>query len=145
MKQIFAVLMLLSVFATFESQAQTLKPGFWKAKVNFKVNGLPLPASDEEDCILPSEVKDVKASIVKNLKKNGCELSKWDIKGQNLKSSIVCRSDDLDATGSLNGTVTDTKYSLNGDAKGTYKQMLPATAIISIQGEWVKPCDKAAK
>lgn len=132
--------MLLLSFAVIQSQAQTLKPGFWKAKVNFKVNGIPLPSSDEEDCILPNEVKDVKASIVKNLKKNGCELTKWDIKGQNLQAALVCKSDDLDAVGSLTGVVSSAKYTLNGQAKGTYKQMLPATAIIKIKGDWVRDC-----
>jgi hypothetical protein len=139
MKLLFTILIFCFSQQVF---SQTLKPGVWKAKVAFKVNGITLPSKEDEDCILPHEVKDVKTSIVKNLKRYGCVLDKWIVKGEKLDAALTCKSDDLDATGSLSGTVNQTHYKLSGEAKGTYQQMLPATAIIDLQGDWQKACDK---
>lgn len=140
--KIISFLILSLLLFNFSSEAQVLKPGVWKAKVSFKVNGIPLPSSEEEDCILPHEVKDVKSSITKNLKKKGCVLTKWNIKGQNLDAALTCDSEDLVATGTLKGQFTASSYKLNGEAKGTYKKMLPASAVIELKGEWLKACEK---
>ncbi len=145
MKKASSVLLFLGVLVGLTSQAQVLKPGIWKAKASFKVNGLPLPSSDEEDCVLPHEVKDVKASITKNLKKNGCVLTKWDVKNKNIDAALSCDSDDLVATGTIKGSYTVSSYKLDGEAKGTYKKMLPASAVIELRGEWLKACEPEVK
>lgn len=142
MKQFFILILLSIQFLALPSLAQTLKPGLWKAKITFKVNDISMPSSNEEDCILPHEVKDVKASIEKNLKKNDCSLTKWTVKGHKLDSALSCNSDNLVATGTLRGDFSDKSYKLNGEAKGTIDAILPATATIELRGEWVKPCIK---
>lgn len=121
--------------------AQTLKPGIWKGQASFTVNNIPLPSTQDEDCILPHEVKDVKGSLVKNLKKQGCSLTKWEVRGQKIEASLVCKGQDIDATGSLKGQFSDKSYKLSGEVKGTFKEMLPAIAQVELQGEWVKSCN----
>lgn len=145
MKKASSLLLLLGLLMGLTSEAQVLKPGIWKAKASFKVNGLPLPSSDEEDCVLPHEVKDVKASITKNLKKNGCVLTKWDVKNKNIDAALSCDSDDLVATGTIKGSYTASSYKLDGLANGTYKKMLPASAVIELRGEWLKACEPEVK
>lgn len=121
--------------------SQTLKPGIWKGQASFTVNNIPLPSTQDEDCILPHEVKDIKGSLVKNLKKQGCSLTKWEVKGQKIEASLVCKGQNIDATGSLKGQFSEKSYKLSGGAKGTFKEMLPAMAQVELHGEWVKACN----
>lgn len=137
MIRIIFVLLLLSSFV----QAQSLQAGLWRAKSSFDVNGIPLPDSEDEECISGELAKDVKATISKELKKKGCDLTKWSVKGQKLEASLKCNKDDLDATGTLKGTVTSKSYSLNGEAEGSYK-MIPSFATLKLTGKWVKSCTR---
>jgi hypothetical protein len=132
---------ILFLFVNF-ANAQSIDSGVWKGHVQFEVEGLPLPPKDEEDCILPHEAKNVKASIEKNLKKQGCVLTKWEVKGQSLSASLTCKNPDIDAKGSLSGKFTAKSYELQGEASGHYKEMLPATAKLTLRGQWVKACPK---
>lgn len=141
MKKIFCLLTLCFLFHQ-NSLAQSIKPGIWKGKVSFNMAGIELPPSEDEDCILPHEAKDVKTSIEKNLKKKGCSITKWTIKSKRLDASVVCKSTELDATGSLGGQFSDTSYKLEGKVAGTYQEMLPATAALKLEGDWVKACPK---
>lgn len=141
MKQFSVFLILSLLLLNLSVQAQTLKPGVWKGKVTFRVNGIPLPSTQDEDCILPHEVKNIKSSISKNLKKRGCSLTKWDIKGQKLEAALICKNKELDATGSMHGNFTEKHYKLEGEASGTYREMLPASATLVLQGDWVKTCN----
>jgi hypothetical protein len=120
--------------------AQSIAPGLWKAKTSFILSGLPLPSSENEECILPEEAKDIKSSITSELKKNGCTLKKWEIKGQNLKASLICKNKEVDAEGTIQGKFSDKSYELNGEAEGTYQSMIPATATVKLTGKWVKAC-----
>jgi hypothetical protein len=120
-------------------QAQTMKAGLWKAKSSFELNGLPLPSSEDEECISPDLAKDVKGTITKALKKQNCELTKWSLKGQKLEASLKCEKDDLKAEGTLKGTVTEKTYDLAGEAEGSFK-MIPSSATLKLTGKWVKNC-----
>jgi hypothetical protein len=140
MKKINSLILIAFLFSFTTAKAETFQPGLWKSKASFKLNGIPLPSSEGEECITPDEAKDPKASIVKELKKNGCELTKWNLKGTKLEASLKCKNKDVDAEGSLRGTVSNKKYSLTGDAEGTYQGVLPSTATLALSGEWLKTC-----
>ena len=139
MKKFLMTLITLSVFS---ATAQSLRPGVWKGRVSFKVDGIPMPPTEDEDCILPSEARDVKGSIVKNLTKKGCELTSWNVEGQNLTASLKCKSDEINAKGKLKGHFSKEDYTLKGDARGKYRNMLPTVATVELRGKWVKACDE---
>lgn len=123
--------------ATFQVAAQSIDPGLWRDKSSFTVNGIPLPSKKQEECIRADQAKDVKSAIIKDLKAHGCELTKWTVKGSKLEASLKCDSDDLEASGTLKGQFSKKSYSLDGEAEGTYQQMLPAKAELKLRGEWV--------
>lgn len=121
-------------------QAVSMTPGLWKTTINVKLNGLPLPPSQSEECLSASETKDVKTTITKELKKKGCVLTKWNLKANQLNAALACKNEDLEANGKIQGSVTEKSYSLVGDAKGMYKNTLPSQATLSFKGEWDKSC-----
>lgn len=123
------------------AHGQSMKPGLWKATSSFKLNGIPLPASENEDCISAGDAKDAKSAITKGLKKNGCELTKWSLKGQAFAAAVSCKTDDIKASGSVNGTVSSEKYSLTGEIDGSFKS-IPAQATLVLDGKWIKSCSK---
>lgn len=135
-------LMLLAVF--FLSQtglAQSMQPGLWRAKSTLVLNNLPLPASEDEECVSKSQAKDVKQTITKELSKKGCTIQKWNLKSQQLDATLNCKSKDLEAKGTLKGKVENKSYKLTGEAEGTYK-MIPSFASLQLEGQWVKNCTK---
>lgn len=140
-----ALTIAMILFSSSLLQAQSLEPGVWKAKTSFKLNGVPLPSSEDEECVSAGEAKDAKATIAKELKKKGCELTKWTIKGKKLEASLVCKSDELEAKGNLRGEFSKKSYELQGDAKGTYQNVLPSTATVQLSGQWVKACEESKK
>ena len=133
--------MILSLF--FFGQflnAQSIEPGTWRAKSVFKVSGIPIPSNEEDDCISKDEAKDAKASIAKELKRNGCTLLSWSVKGSAIDASLKCDNDDLEAKGTLKGHFTTKSYDLSGEAEGTYKKMIPSTATLKLTGKWIGIC-----
>jgi hypothetical protein len=129
-------------FLSFQIFAQSFEPGLWKAKESLTVNGIALPASSFDDCVSAAEAKDAKATIEKELKKQGCVLTKWAVKNQKLDAAITCKSKNIDASGKLTGEFSRKSYDLTGDASGTYMQALPAQAQLKLSGQWVKKCSK---
>ena len=124
------------------SKSYSLQAGLWKTNAEFKLNGLPMPSNESEACLSAAETKDAKDTIAKALKKDGCTLTKWDLKGTALKAALTCKNKDVDATGTITGIVTDKKYELDGDAQGHYKGTIPSKAKIKLVGTWVKSCKK---
>ena len=137
MRYIFCLL-----FIVQPTWAQSFEPGLWTSKESLELNGLPLPASTDEECITPDQAKDAKATIAKELKKKGCSLTKWTYKNQKLDAAINCDNKDMKAAGNLSGKFSEKSYDLTGEAKGTYQEILPATAILKLSGQWVKTCKK---
>ena len=101
-----------------------------------------MPASNNEKCITDSQAKDGRGTIERELKKRGCVLTEWVVKDQKLDASIKCDNDDIQATGKLHGQFSRKSYDLQGNAEGTFKQALPATAVLMLSGHWVKKCPK---
>ena len=134
----FAIFIILSC----QLYAQSFEPGFWTTKESLEVSGVALPASSNEKCIAENQAKDAKASIEKELKKRGCVLTEWIVINQKLDAAIKCDNDDIQATGKLHGQFTRKNYDLEGHAEGTFKQTLPATAVLKLSGHWVKKCPK---
>jgi hypothetical protein len=128
------------LLVTFQVAAQSIEPGLWRDKSSFTVNGVPLPSENQEECIKANQAKDVKAAIIKDLKEYNCVLTKWTVKGTRLEASLKCDREDLEATGTLKGQFGRKSYSLDGEAEGTYQQLLPAKAVVKLRGEWVKAC-----
>ncbi len=122
--------------------AQSFEPGMWTSKESLELNGIPLPASTDEECITASQAKDAKATIEKELKKKGCSLTKWTYKNQKLDAAIKCDNKDMNAVGNLAGKFTLKSYDLTGEAKGTYKEILPAVAVLKLSGQWTSYCKK---
>lgn len=129
-------------FLSFGSKAQTLDSGLWKTQTSFKLNGISLPAKEHEDCVSAEEAKDVKSTIVKALEKESCELTQWEVKKGKLKASLSCQNKDVDAKGKIHGQVSSKSYSLEGEAEGTYKKVIPSTVTVKISGQWIKKCEK---
>lgn len=122
--------------------AQSFEPGLWKSKESLELNGIPLPTSSDEECITKDQAKDAKATIEKELKRKGCLVTKWAFKNQRLDAAIKCDNNDMEATGKLSGPITSKSYELKGEAKGTYKQLLPAVAQLVLTGQRVSACTK---
>jgi len=130
------------LFFSVQSFAQSFEAGLWKSKESLHLNGIPLPSSSDEECITKAQAKDAKATIAKELKKKGCSLTKWVLKNKKLDAAIKCNNDDMDATGHLSGPFSSTSYELTGEAKGTYKGVLPAVAELKLSGQRVSGCTK---
>ncbi len=120
--------------------AQQLAPGMWKVKTDFKLNGISLPTTDDEECITAAEAKDAKTTVAKELKRNDCELKNWKVKGKNLEASISCKRSEIEAEGILKGTFNEKSYELFGEAAGTFQGIIPSTATLKLIGTWVKTC-----
>jgi hypothetical protein len=134
----FKIIIAVSLISSY-SFAQNMKAGLWRAKTVIALNGIPLPSSENEDCISKELAKDPKQTITKELSKRGCTLSKWTLKGKNLEAAVKCDKDDLEAEGTLAGTVTEKSYELKGDAEGSYKG-IPSFANLTLTGTWTKTC-----
>lgn len=135
-------LMLSVLFFSVQAFGQSFEPGLWKSKESLELNGIPLPSSKDEECITKDQAKDARATIEKELKRKGCSLTKWDYKNNNLDAAIKCNNDDMKATGKLSGPFTRKSYNLKGQAKGTYRDFLPAVADLELSGERVSKCVK---
>jgi len=132
---------ILILLVSIQASAQSIEPGLWKDTSQFIVNGLPLP-HEEEECITKEQAKDVKTAITKDLKKIGCSISKWKVTGANLEASLNCETDEIEATGVVKGKFTKKSYELNGEAEGTIKDVIPATAVVKLKGQWAGACAK---
>ncbi len=120
--------------------AQSLDPGLWKVKTEFKLNGIPFPTEDNEDCITSAEAKDAKATVTRELKRNDCEILSWKVKEKNLTASIKCDTSEIQAEGTLKGQFSAKKYQLSGVAKGTYQGVIPSVATLKLTGNWMRAC-----
>ncbi len=125
--------------------AQQLSAGLWKVKTIFKLNGIALPTTEDEDCISATEAKDVKGTVTKELKRNDCEIKSWKVSGKNLEATIACSRAEIEAEGNLKGQFTKKSYQLSGDATGTFQGVIPSTATLQLSGSWVKACTPATK
>lgn len=137
MKKTMILLLLVSSVA----HAQNLQPGLWKTKSTLVLNNIPLPAAEGEECITADQTKDVKGTITKELKKSGCSLDNWKMKGENLEASLSCKKDELNAKGTITGKVTKKSYDLTGEAEGTYN-VIPSKATLKLTGQWASVCKK---
>lgn len=126
----------------FPSFAQSIEPGLWKDNSRFIVNGLTLPHGEQEECITKEQAKDVRTAITKDLKKIGCLISKWKTKGSSIEASLNCKTDEIEASGVVKGNFTKKSYELNGEAEGSIKEVLPATATVRLRGQWMGACSK---
>ena len=122
--------------------AQSLDPGIWKVKTEFKLDGIPLPTSDDEQCITPAEAQDAKATVTKELKRNNCIILTWKVAGKNLTAQIKCETPEIQAEGALRGTFSAKSYQLTGAASGTYQGIIPAKTTLKLNGNWISACKK---
>lgn len=127
-----------------QANAQSMSPGYWHVKENFKINGIPLPSNEDKECVSPAKAKDVKAAIVESLSKKGCSLTQWDVKGQDLQAGLKCKNKNFEAKGTMQGQFTKKSYTLQGKAKGKIRNTIPATAALELQGQWISTCPKPA-
>ncbi|MEK6773111.1 MAG: DUF3617 family protein [Bdellovibrionota bacterium] len=130
-------------FLLFSSvlNAQSVEPGIWQADSSFEINGIPLPDSQEKECITADEAKDIKKTITMELGRHGCASTKWVVKDKKVEVSLKCTKSGLEATGNLRGNVSAKNYNLKGEAEGTYKN-IPSEASIVLKGKWIKSCAK---
>lgn len=141
MKFLFLISFLISFLILGSiAGAQTLSPGIWHAETDFRVDGIPLPASIGESCVTPEQAKDAKATLTQSLDKIGCVITDWKVIDNNLNASLTCRSDKLDAKGTIEGTFTDKTYELSGQAHGFYEHIFPSVASLKLHGRWISDC-----
>lgn len=119
-----------------------IAPGQWKTKSTFQVSGLDLPDNSTNECLSDEDAKDIKKNIEKELAKNGCVIQNWQIKKATLTAKLKCKNEQFEAQGTLTGKVTEKNYDISGNAQGTVAGALPATAELSLKGEWTGPCKK---
>lgn len=134
-------ILLSFLFFSLAGHAQSVNPGFWQEDASIEINGITLPPSQNSECVLASEAKEIKKTIVKELEKKGCSPTKWIVQGQKIEVALKCTKSGLEATGFLKGTVKDKSYEISGDAEGTY-QGIPAQANLALKGKWLKSCAK---
>jgi hypothetical protein len=130
---------ILVLFVAFSARAQSMKAGLWKAHSEFQVVGIPLPSSDDEQCVSKSQAKDVKRTLSAELAKKGCAITQWKLKNHKLEAALDCKNKDLKAKGTMKGTVTAEKYELFGEAEGSFKG-LPTSATLRLTGTWTASC-----
>lgn len=121
------------------AHAHSIQPGVWRAQNSVKLNGIPLPGSENEECVPKAKARDLRATLAKDLRDKGCELTQWKVKNKKLQASLRCKNDDIDASGHLAGDVTDKMYDLSGEASGKWKA-IPATVAVRMTGNWVGAC-----
>lgn len=126
---------------SFIALAQSVQPGVWHTESTFKLNGVPLPTSQKKECLDKEAAKDLKSNLTEELKKNGCEPTKWVTKATQIEIDLKCAKSGLNAQGSLSGTLTDKSYNLSGDAEGNY-QGFPSKANMALKGQWLEACNK---
>ncbi len=137
----FFVLTFVFVLANAtDSFAQSVQPGNWQAKTEFKVDGISFPTSLTEECITPDQAIDVKASIAKGLLKLGCVLAQWKVLNNNLEAELECKTSAYTAKGRIRGQFTDKAYQLEGNAHGLYHNIVPTSASLLLTGQWTKDC-----
>ena len=136
------ILFLVSGMVVLNVHAQSLKPGIWKVKTIFKLNGIPLPTEDDVACVTPAEAKDAKITVAKELNRNHCQIKSWKVNGKNLDARIACNGSDIEAEGVLKGTFNLKSYNLSGEAEGTYQGIIPSKAYLKLVGNWEKACPK---
>ncbi len=143
MKKLITILSftLTSLFFLSSGWAQKMTPGLWEATSQFRVNGIPLPTSVDEECITKEMTQNLREKLLEELKGKGCKLDKWNLKKQNLEAELSCDKDDLKAKGQIKGQVTSKSYDLTGDAEGSYKG-IPSVANIKLTGKWKAKCQK---
>lgn len=134
------LVLLALLFMNFKVEAQSFEPGLWKSKESLVINGIPLPSSTDEECITKAQAKDAKATLEKELKRKGCSITQWSYKNNSLEAGIKCKNSDMDAVGKIRGSFTNKSYNLTGEAKGTYKNVLPALARLKLSGERKAVC-----
>jgi hypothetical protein len=127
--------------AAVAAQAQAVKPGLWQADSSAVISGIPLPASKDKECISKDDARDIKKAILRELKKTGCESTKWVKNGNKFDVELKCLKDGLEATGQLKGKIAETDYEFSGNAKGTFHG-IPATADLKLNGKWLEGCKK---
>lgn len=131
---------IFSLFLTTQLQAQSFEPGIWKSKESIKLNGLPFPAPDGEECISAAQAGDARAAIAAELKRIDCNITKWEAKDQKLDLAVSCDNKNFNATGNLKGTFTRKSYDLKGDANGSIRQTIPAVVEMHLTGQWLRAC-----
>ena len=127
------------IFVSLASDAQTMDAGLWQADSVVNIEGIPLPSSQDKECITKSQAKDIRKTISTELGKQGCKINKWSLRAEKLQASVTCDNHDIEASGDLTGTVKAKSYNISGTAAGNYKS-IPATANISLKGKWLSAC-----
>ena len=139
MKILALISLALLAFSNF-SQAQNLTPGIWHAQTDFRVDGIPLPASTGDSCVTPDDAKDAKSTLTKNLDKIGCVITDWNVVNDHLDASLECKNNQVEAKGKIQGDFTDKSYDLKGQAHGFYQHVIPSVASLRLHGQWVSDC-----
>jgi len=136
-------LVIAGILISLQVPAQKFEPGLWKSRTTLRLNGIPMPDSRADNCITDKQAKNARATIEEELKKQGCFLTKWEVKKEKLDADVKCDNENLEANGKLQGPFSEKEYDLKGEAKGKYKRILPSVAAITMTGEWVadKECD----
>jgi hypothetical protein len=137
----FLVLFLGVTLTGFRSSAQAIAPGYWTADTKFRVDGIPIPDSTGGGCVTAEQAQDPRNTLTKELTKIGCVITEWDMQGNNLQASLLCKNSDVSAKGKITGQFSDKTYHLQGKAQGFYKNFLPSVASIDLTGQWVRDCD----
>ncbi|MBC7740755.1 MAG: DUF3617 family protein [Bdellovibrionaceae bacterium] len=117
-----------------------LAAGQWHSEAHFKLNGIPMPPSDDKNCVTKEETKDVKKAIEESLARNDCKLITWVMKKETVDATVSCANDDFSADGTLKGTFSQKKYDLAGDIQGKHKLLGKARAHVKLTGEWIGEC-----
>lgn len=135
-------LLFIFFFVSVSASAFSMSPGLWTSTVAFELNGISLPHKKSQACISAEQAKNPKSTISQGLKKQGCELKKWNLKGIHLSAEVICKNEKMEAQGKLKGTITTNSYNIKGNAQGTYKSTIPSVATIKLSGNLVnKKCN----
>ncbi len=122
------------------SGAAPFTPGMWHSEATFKLNGVPMPSTDDDNCVSAKEAKEPKEAIAESLKRNDCTLTEWKMKKSTVNAVVNCKNDQLEAQGILKGHFDKKSYNLAGDITGKHKFLGKARASVVFDGRWTGEC-----
>ncbi len=142
MKYLLIILIPLIAAAkdTKSANGEFLAAGEWHSEAHFKLNGIPMPATEDVNCVTKDESKDPKKAIEESLGRNDCKLLTWSMKKQTVKATVSCETDQYEAHGDIGGTFTSKSYDLTGEIKGQHHFLGKATATVQLSGKWQRTC-----
>ena len=119
MRTFLCLAALLCLLPPLAQASETLKPGWWEARLSFSADGkqwAPMGAPRGE-CLLPEQASKVKSAIRRHLMLYGCRLDRLEVAGGQGSGAVGCWPQGKGADFGFSGRVGVDRYELQLDTK----------------------------